>query len=260
MSNEEKKLNAMKYDMQYMFKKDGMTYTQDYYKRVLEVILARTADAAINRDENYVLTTEDISEIKDALRINHKGAVDEIERAISVINLPKSIMRYIDNEIEDDDKGAAITDYIRYRDENKFNPDWVIGMNWITRMERLKEQAEAEEQLVNLMESISGLCLEDDEDDALGLSMNGEFNDFVASLMDETKYDIGDNLLSIDNEDGEADKYFHPTHTTTAPSFTSTISTGEDVVVVDAGDGTSIIIDSDDNIDWCWNTNLNLIK
>lgn len=140
MSKKQDKLNAMTYNTKYTVG-DATSFREKHYLRLIEVLTARVADASF-RGENYTLSQEDCSELKGAIRThNGQDTLDAIEKSVQSVKLPKMIQKYIDNHVSEEDVDDVESDFLRYRDENKFIIGWHVNIGWISQREdMLREQ------------------------------------------------------------------------------------------------------------------------
>ena len=234
MSKNQDRLNAMTYNAEYTVG-DATSFRERHYLRLIEVLTARVADASF-RGENYTLSQEDCSELKGAIRThNGQDTLDAIEKSVQSVKLPKMIQRYIDALVSEEDEDDVVSDFLRYRDENKFKSGWMINSEWISR----REDMIRDYLPIGFVDMVS--YISDDTEKAI----DDEFNGVVY----ETDFD----KLSKDGE------LFRPkkTHRTIGNSLHGDIASDSKVaIIIDGGDGYSICTTINGNIDWIDNANL----
>lgn len=139
MSKKQDRLNAMTYNTKYTVG-DATSFREKHYLRLIEVLTARVADASF-RGENYTLSQEDCSELKESIRkYNGVSALESIEAKVQYVELPPMIQRYIDAHVSEEDKDDVTSDFLRYRDENKFIIEWHVNIGWISQREDIPER------------------------------------------------------------------------------------------------------------------------
>ena len=235
MSKNQDRLNAMTYNTEYTVG-DATSFRERHYLRLIEVLTARVADASF-RGENYTLSQEDCSELKGAIRThNGQDTLDAIEKSVQSVKLPKMIQRYIDALVSEEDEDDVVSDFLRYRDENKFKSGWMINSEWISR----REDMIRDHLPIGFVDMVS--YISDDTEKAI----DDEFNGVV--------YKTDFNNLSKALNEG-----FNPemTHRTTSNGSAANIAKDSKVAIItDGGDGFSICVDENEEVDWIYNNYL----